>query len=224
MRQLLDYYNKNLNNNNKSLRQNLIHLDNIYSPSILQHIKLKWDILCVNNILLPYKHIYNLSWIIKFLDTKYNIENNYPHTHDDTIFFPSSFFKLSKKERISLLIHEKIHIYQRYYPIPYHKIILNYYDLQVVQLLDTHDDFEKIRQNPDNNQLIYSDQGQYTLPLFREDPSSISDVVFIDYNVHNKSTKYSKLKKNEHPNETFAYNLTDNILNHNVPKIIQDLI
>jgi hypothetical protein len=127
-------------------------------------------------------------------------------------------------ERISLLIHEKIHIYQRYHPIPYHKIILHHYDLQVVQLLNEHDNFENVRQNPDNNRLIYSDHGQYTLPLFREYPQSIADVELKDFDKHHKSTKYSKLKKNEHPNETFAHYLTDAILNDKVPTIIKTLI
>jgi hypothetical protein len=81
-----------------------------------------------------------------------------------------------------------------------------------------------MRQNPDNNQLLYSDHGQYTLPLFRKNPKTIADVEFVDFHTHNKETKYSKLNKNEHPNETFAYYLTDSILEKNVPTFIQTFI
>lgn len=220
----INYYNKSLTKKNKMLRKHLINYNHLYNPSFLHLLKLKLDIISVNHILYPYKRIYNLPWNIKFLDTKYKTENNYPHTHGDTIFFPSSYFNLPKYERIKLLVHEKIHIYQRYHPIPYHKIILIHFDLQVEQLLKTHKDYQNIRQNPDNNTLIYSDHGQYTLPLFKKNAKTIADVQFKDFNTHNKQTKYSKLNKNEHPNETFAYYLTDSILDKSVPKFIQTFI
>jgi hypothetical protein len=94
----------------------------------------------------------------------------------------------------------------------------------VEQLLPSHDDYEKVRQNPDNNLLIYSDHGEYTLPIFDDEPKTLRDVVFKNYNKHSKSTPYSKLNKNEHPNETFAYHITDSILNGNVDAKIQLLL
>lgn len=218
------YYNKSLTEKNRMLRKYLINSKYFYTPTLSQRVTLRFDLNHVNSILKPFVRLHSLPWNVRFLHTKFNIENNYPHTHGDTIFFPSTFFQMSKSERIKLLIHEKIHVYQRYHPIPYHKIILHHFDLQVEQLLDTHTNYPNMRQNPDNNQLLYSDHGQYTLPLFRKNPKTIADVEFVDFHTHNKETKYSKLNKNEHPNETFAYYLTDSILEKNVPTFIQTFI
>ncbi len=218
------FYNNSLNQTNKMLRQNLINSKFFYSPSLYEHSILKYDLFLTNLILLSLNRLYSLPWKIKFFNNKYNIENNYPHTHNDTIFFPNMYFTLSQSERINLLIHEKIHIYQRYYPIPYHKILFNYYNLKVKQLVFTHQDFENVRQNPDNNLLIYTDNNEYILPVFIDNPSSIADVKHKVYNKHNNNTSYSKLNKNEHPNETFAYYLTNAILKNEIPNFIKSFI
>lgn len=217
-------YNNSLNQKNKMLRQNLINSKFLYSPTLYEYSLLKYDLLTTNLILYTFNRLYSLPWKIKFFHNKYNIENNYPHTHGDTIFFPNLYFTLPRSERTNLLVHEKIHIYQRYYPIPYHKILFNHYNLKVKQLLFTHEDFENVRQNPDNNLLIYTDDNEYTLPVFMDNPSSIADVKHKVYNEHNNVTSYSELNKNEHPNETFAYYLTDAILKNEIPNYIKSFI
>lgn len=216
-KQYYNYYNTSLNKLNKSLRNYLINPKAIYYPNLYEHIVLTIDLFRTNNYINSFRRLYALPWKIVFLKQELSIENNYPHTHGDTIFFPSSFFQLSTNERISLLIHEKIHVYQRYFPVPYHKILFNHFHLKVDRLLSTHPSFEKVRQNPDNNQLIYTDQGEYTLPLFTNHPTSIADVTFKTFNKHNKNTIYTALtSKNEHPNETFAYFLTNAVMKNNL--------
>jgi hypothetical protein len=181
----LVFYNSNLNKLNKSLRTHLFNSKEImYYPKISEKLQLKIDILTVNAKVYSYKNLYSIPWNIKFFKTKFNIENNYPHTHHNIIFFPETFFTLNTTERHTLLIHEKLHIYQRYFPIQYHIILFDNFGLEAKQLLRTHKDFQKVRQNPDNNLLIYSDHGQYTLPIFKDNPFSIKDVEFIDYNKH----------------------------------------
>lgn len=219
------YYNTHLTELNKSLRDNLITSNKVmYSPTLSEKIQLKMDIFLVNAKMYPYKNIYSLPWNIKFFKTKFNIENNYPHTHHNIIFFPQTFFKLNKSERLNLLVHEKLHIYQRYFPIQYHMILFNKFGLQVKQLLKTHEDYQMVRQNPDNNLLIYTDNGQYTLPIFKDNPYTIRDVKFIDYDTHDTITEYSKLNKNEHPNETFAYFITNAIIQGNTISSIQPFL
>jgi len=218
------FYNDSLNQKNKMLRQNLINSKFFYFPSLYQYLILKYDILLTNRKLSSFSRLYSIPWKISFFDSKYKIENNYPHTHGDTIYFPNLYFTLPQSERIDLLIHEKIHIYQRYYPIPYHKILLNYYNLKVSQLVFTHPDFENVRQNPDNNLLIYNDDNEYRLPLFIDNPKSIANVKDKVYNKHNKVTPYSKLNPNDHPNETFAYYLTSAISKNQIPNYIKKLI
>lgn len=218
------YYNNTLNPKNKMLRQNLLNSKFLYSPSLYECLMLKYDVFLTNSILFTYHRLYYLPWKIRFFQKKYNIENNYPHTHGDTIFFPDLYFTLPQSERINLLIHEKIHIYQRYYPIPYHKILFNHYNLNVKQLVFTHDEFANVRQNPDNNQLIYTDDNEYILPVFIDNPTSIADVKHKIHDENNESTSYSKLHKNEHPNETFAYYLTNAVIKNKIPNYIKTFI
>lgn len=213
----VSHYNKNLNNINKRLRENVIQPSiSFYKPTLLQHFTLRMDLFRCDKILKKYKHIHSLPWKVYFLDSSLQIENNYPHTHKDVIFLNDTFFSKHKSNRINILIHEKIHVYQRYFPIPYNNILLTIYKLIPKQLISTHPDFEKYRQNPDNNNILYTDNNQYTLPIFKDSPKSIQDVEFKKYNKHNKDTNYSKIDTNEHPNESFAYFLTSSILNKNV--------
>ena len=213
----VQYYNRSLNEINKKVRTNSISNNVFISLTFYQYIILQMDIHLCNIKLYPFHRLYYLPWKIKFLDSSLKIENNYPHTHNDTIFFNDNYFKFSQKERLTLLIHEKIHIYQRYYPIPYHFILFNIFKLKPLQLISTHKDYHKVRKNPDNNDILYGDNGQYTLAIFNENAKTIADVEFMDYNTHSKDTVYSKMNRNEHPNETFAYYIAKQIMDNNVP-------
>lgn len=208
----LRFYHSMLNKKNRSVRSNLQHPDLVYNLNVYQRIILNNDIMKANLLLQPYKRLHNITWKCIFFDTNYKIENNFPHTNYDTIFLTNAYFLKSESDRINTLIHEKIHIYQRFYPIPYHKILLSFYDLNINSLLHTHPDFDNVRMNPDNNLLIYDDQGHYTLQLFRKNPKSLSDVYKKQYGTIPKS-KYSNLPNDEHPNETTAYYFTDMIMN-----------
>ena len=221
----VNHYNNNLNKLNKSLRENLMNSPkDFYIPSFSERMTLQWDIFSANKLLKSFKLLYNLPWIIKFLDSHNNIENNYPHTHNDTIFLNDKFFSFNKKDRLSLLIHEKLHIYQRYHPISYNIILFDILNLKPLQLISTHEDYNRVRMNPDNNNILYGDEGEYTLPILDDNAKTIRDVKFKKYNVHNKNTIYANISSNEHPNETTAYYLTECIMNYNVPVKIVNLL
>lgn len=210
----MQYYNLSLNNINLSVRETIF--DNkfyIYKPTIHEQILLWWDIFAANRLLSSFDRLHNVSWNFCFFNSKHNIENNYPHTHGDTIFLSSSHFFLSAFARLKILIHEKIHIYQRYYPIPYNKILKDFFDIQICGFLPYHKDYENVRRNPDNNLLIYADHGEYILPLFKKNPTQLNDVINKVYESHNLPSKYKEFPTNEHPNETFAYAVTDMIIN-----------
>lgn len=208
----LRFYHSLLNKINRSVRLNLQHPDLVYQLNFYQRNILNNDIMKANVLLKPYKRLYQISWKCVFFKTVFQIENNFPHTNYDTIFLTDAYFSNSESNRINTLIHEKIHIYQRFYPIPYNKILLNFYNLNIKSLLRSHSDFDHVRINPDNNLLIYDDQGHYTLQLFRKNPKSLSDVYKKQYGTIPKS-KYSNLPNDEHPNETTAYYFTDMIMN-----------
>lgn len=173
------------------------------------------------------KRLSNMSWKIVFLKTSCDIENNFPHTHYDTIFlFTPTYFYMKPIERITLLIHEKIHVYQRMYPIPYHNILLHHYNLRVDSFVHNHPDFERVRKNPDTNMLIYKDSdNSYSLPIYNNNVYRLSDVTNKKYNADNsRITKYSEIGNGqEHPNEAIAYVISESLVRNKpiVSSIIQ---
>lgn len=217
----INHYNRSLNAINRKVRHNLFDDNNkIYHLEYNERIILFIDKYNANNLLKDYIKLYNLTWNIVFLKDKYDIENTFPHTHNKYIFLPQSYFSYSKEKRVKILIHEKIHVFQRFYPIEYNKLLFEYFNLQVFSLLSSHPQYKRIRRNPDVNDIIYNDNGQYNIPIFNEKPTSLLDFRLEIYNAHTKYTKYSKLPLHEHPNETIAYYMEEVIYNkQNNPNI-----
>jgi hypothetical protein len=59
-------------------------------------------------------HLQYIPW--KFIKVSDKIENGYPHTLQDVIILPASFFNKDNENIKITLLHEKIHVYQRLYP------------------------------------------------------------------------------------------------------------
>jgi hypothetical protein len=216
------FYNEFLTEKNKSIRKNLYQSNSQeYVPTKREQNIIDKDIGIANKYMRDLRLLMSIEWKLRFLDAKHFIENNFPHTHADIIFLPSTFFNFSNKQRVNTLIHEKIHVYQRLFPIPYHKMLFDIFNLKIYSYLPTHEKFFMVRQNPDNNLLIYKDGNEYTLPILAQQPKSLHDVSFIPFNSNDKTTKYSKLPTNEHPNETLAYYLTSVIQDSSVPQNIK---
>lgn len=178
-----------------------------------QQTTLDHDIREANKILRSCRRLSSMTWRFVFLSSKCDIENNFPHTHYDTIFlYTPNYFNLSAYSRVTLLIHEKIHIYQRMYPIPYHNILFKHYNLRVDSMIHRHRDFKRVRINPDTNVLIYKDvDDSYVLPLYNnENATRLRDVKNRTYHGKNpRKTKYRSIGKEEHPNEAIAYYLSN---------------
>lgn len=161
--------------------------------------------------------------IIFFKDE--NIENGYPHTVNRCIMLPiKHYFSLNQKDRIMLLIHEYIHIFQRFYSFEFNKFLLTKFNLFVHDITDRIH-LEDRRYNPDINNLLYSDGGYYNVTLYDENPKTLSDskiYVFGTENINKNRSKYSEFVKNyenhlnlqmEHPHETFACIMSYLIMN-----------
>lgn len=221
---LINFYHGLLNNNNMNIRKNIISKEFIYHLSKEQNSILQNDIKKANNLLFAYKRLYGIPWKITFLNSEFEIENNFPHTHGNVIFLFDNYFNKNHDSRVLTLIHEKIHIYQRFFPIPYHKILLDYYKLNINSLLHRHEDFNQVRMNPDLNLLIYDDKGYYTLPILNENATTLYDTTLRHYGKQ-LNTTYSKLPQNEHPNETLAYHFSEMITQKNkLPDEITNLL
>ena len=215
------FYNEFLTERNRRIRKQLYQSKSQeYVPTKKEQNIIDNDIIIANKFMCDLKLLTSIEWKFIFLNSKYFIENNFPHTHTDMIFLPSTFFDYSQKQRVNTLIHEKIHVYQRLFPIPYHKLLFKIFDLRIHSYLPNHEKFSMVRQNPDNNLLIYKDCNEYTLPILSQQPTSLNYVSFTRFNSNEKTTKFSKLPFNEHPNETLAYYLTsliqENLVSQNI--------
>jgi hypothetical protein len=166
--------------------------------------------------------IADIKWI--FANTYTNHFNNVikeyeeglPHTRENIIFVSKNVLKYDELNLTNTLIHEKIHIYQRYNSILFDKIIS---EMGLLELDKKSFKYAKhIRSNPDTNNKIYynynvengysSNNDNIMVYLYRNDtPNSINDVI---------QTNYSK----EHPYENIAYEIAENFYKNNKNKYI----
>lgn len=125
-----------------------------------------------------------------------NYEEGFPHTRGNNVIIPK--YLINRKNLITVLIHEIIHIYQKVYPD----------DIQIY--LDTHK-FKKnnkrgdnSRANPDIDEYIYSNSNNELLYcIYNNNSKSIMDVTYFPIN----NDMY------EHPFEMMAYNIESDIKN-----------
>jgi hypothetical protein len=169
--------------------------------------------------------IANIKWI--FANTYTNHFNNVikeyeeglPHTRENIIFVSKNVLKYDELNLTNTLIHEKIHIYQRYNSKLFDKIIR---EMGLLELdLKSFKYAKYIRSNPDTTNKIYydnsnidnskdgiieSDNNNVMVYLYRNDnPNGINDVI---------QNNYSK----EHPYEKIAYEIAENFYKNNKDK------
>jgi len=155
--------------------------------------------------------------ILFFDDSRTNkLENGFPHTIHNIICLPFiTYFELLPNERVELLIHEAIHIYQRKHVFEFNKFLINDFDMTVYDLC--HETHANARYNPDINNILYTDNGRYTVMLLNSQSKTLSDTKLREIQIQPKgertSTTYEELIKHfrgkinvqiEHPYESFA--------------------
>lgn len=147
----------------------------------------------------------NIPW--KFAKTSLQIENGFPHTIGDIIILSNKFFDFENKTKITILIHEKLHIYQRLYPLETQKLICDTWDYKIIDKIENYD---KSRNNPDINSFIYSRNDITVIQLYNnENPSDITDAATFSINdnkiiTHNDLDLPSFATQIEHPYEVMA--------------------
>ena len=136
----------------------------------------------------------NIQWIIGIISGK-KYEYGLPHTRNLIIVIPENILN-NKKTLLRVLIHEKIHIYQKMYPEDTNNWIKN--NGFIEYKLRTKDD--NIRANPDINNYIYkNNKNNVLMATYNELPLTINDVTYHPINNY----------KSEHPLELMAYTLED---------------
>lgn len=137
-----------------------------------------------------------IKWIYAITDNN-KYEEGLPHTRMNIIFLSKNIFKNTDSDLTNTIIHEKIHIYQRFNSDLFNRILasMNYSIVDRNLVENNH----LIRSNPDVNNYIYIDNNtkKYFICLYRnEKPSSINDVIINNYSI-------------EHPYEMIAYDIAN---------------
>ena len=164
---------------------------------------------------LNYKDIANIKWVLAITrsDNGGKYEDGLSHTRKNIIFLSQDVLNYSEDEIIKLLIHEKIHIYQRYNEASFKTIIYNmgYAESTDSQAI-SQDKLKYVRSNPDVNNKIYKNvhTGEVMICLYSSDkPKRINDIIIENYAM-------------EHPYEKIAYEISEHIYNiHKIEKYKQ---
>tara|TARA_B110000259_G_scaffold11321_1_gene12358 strand:- start:4906 stop:5703 length:798 start_codon:yes stop_codon:yes gene_type:complete len=194
-------YINTFNNTDMKIRKckNIEDCKNLYKKNFIHFTKNEKQVLVdlvkqTNKKLKFFTKLYNLPW--KFTKTTNKIDNGFPHTHNDTIYLSDGFFK---NNNIKTLIHEKIHLYQKKYPYKTDKLY-KLYNYEKIERLNT----SNRRANPDLNNYDYKHNGKILYSEYNDNADNLSDI------------KMNNLEenafKNEHPDEYFAYLITDKII------------
>ena len=189
-----DYKTRNINNINEYI--NLIK----ESTTDFTHLEKDKLIRCIEKVNIYFDNIkYEwfdgnkanaILWKIGCVKGKL-YENGLPHTRIDTIILSKEHLNTYDNKLIKLLIHEKIHVYQKMYP----NDVQLYIKLNGFIPIKKRDMNDNIRANPDLNNWIYKDK-EFNIykAEYKKDPKTIRDVIYYP----------SDSQLYEHPYETMA--------------------
>lgn len=133
------------------------------------------------------------GWNLAVINNNY--ENGYPHTRERIIFLSPNVINYDEVELTKTLIHESIHIYQRYNKKEIKEYLIN----NEFKFSRHKPQVSLIRANPDLDNYIYKDKNGVELVAYynSENPKGINDINLKDYSY-------------EHPFEKMAYEIADN--------------
>ena len=140
-------------------------------------------------------------WKFALIDEVY--EEGFPHTRMDIIFLSPKVINYTDDNLTKILIHESIHIYQRYNITEINKYLKeNKYTVS-----RRRDSEPLIRANPDLDEYIYKDKdGEEMIYIYKSSmPKGINDII---------------PNKNEHPFEKMAYEISEDYGRFKISKYI----
>lgn len=162
------------------------------------------------------KWVFANTYANHFNDTIKEYEEGLPHTRENIIFVSKNVLKYDELNLTNTLIHEKIHIYQRYNSVLFENIIK---DMGLIEIdKKAYKSAKYIRSNPDTNSKIYyapdntkkgiAMDANVMVCLYRtNNPNSINDVIHKNYST-------------EHPYEKIAYEIAENYYKYNKNKYV----
>lgn len=150
------------------------------------------QVIKLNNCSKIARNFFDNKYIWKFALIDEVYEEGFPHTRMDIIFLSPKVINYTDDNLIRILIHESIHIYQRYNITEINKYLKeNNYTVS-----RRRDSELLIRANPDLDEYIYKDKdGIEMIYKYKSSmPNGINDIV---------------PNKNEHPFEKMAYEISE---------------
>ena len=167
----------------------------------------------------PYPRVSSIPWKIAVLEDASVVtcggqqkgpEDGYPHTHCDIIMLTTRSLKSPTQRLANLLIHEKVHVYQRLFPAETQILILKRWSRSVTSL-QRHADNVLARSNPDIGSIAYD--GCYQ--KYKSDrPSSLSNSEITCQARNRTSMGYmdNDIVDYEHPFESMAYMIAEKLM------------
>jgi len=189
-----DYYIRNLSIYDLRARKAIstndyfkIAIDSCMDFNETQKEKLKY---CSNEALKFFNNNYN--WTFALTNNTY--EEGFPHTRGTIIFLSPLIINYTHTELIKTLIHESIHVFQRYNK----EEIKKYLDKNGYSISRLRNKNSLIRSNPDLDEYIYKNsKGEELIAYYKSEfPKSINDI-------------HMSVMSEEHPYEKMAYEIAD---------------
>lgn len=142
------------------------------------------------------KKLNQVPWKIGMIKG-YQYENGLPHTRNDVILLSREKYQsYDINELIRILIHEKIHVYQKLYPDDIEVFKKEYGYEKVNHRIH----YKNIRSNPDLDSFVYKNhKNELNACYYNPKPRSIQDIYYTPKNE----------QKSEHPHEYMAILIED---------------
>lgn len=198
----IDLYARKVNDRNEYINKislNAMDFNIDEKEKILKCTKIADSFLRNYNDLLDGNKIAKINWKFSLISNKngnnIEYEEGLPHTRHDIIFLSKYVLNNNIDDLTNILIHEKVHIYQRYNEKEMEIIIKNMGYMISKKQINT----RLKRSNPDINNVIYinPDNNKDMLGLYRnEKPNGIGDTIITDFAI-------------EHPYEKIAYEIAN---------------
>lgn len=165
-----------------------------------------------------------IQW--KFAKVDVSIEKGWPHTLGDVIILSNKFFEeIDYKKQLEILLHEKIHVFQRLMPIETNNLI----DAWGFSVVDKIENYPMARNNPDINNFVYckvmKGGKKAIIQLYNSaTPNGIDDSSTYMIEMQNKASKQQLTNATinilDIPSVTTQYEHPYEIMGTFIPKII----
>ncbi len=155
----------------------------------------------VDNLTKAYKRLYAIPWKVVAFQ---GVEHDFPHTIADIVFLPIDILDDTAKSAMETLLHEKIHVYQRAFPLETNLLVQKMWGYKMHSLRARH---PLARNNPDLNQVVYGRQRWGMLQEFTNTANDLRDskVRFVG---DEPDTWTAVAERYEHPYERMAYEIS----------------